>query len=322
VDATVLIATYNRARILGDAIEAVLAQQTPPGLRWEFLIVDNNSRDGTRAVVDRYASTSPVPVRYLFEGRQGKSYALNAGLGQARGAVIAFTDDDVIVPSDWLATALRVLDRWQADGGGGRILPRWELPPPLWLASNAALRIRLALMEVDTHQVLRFPLRGPGAIWGANMVFRRSMFDQVGYFDVELGPSGSRPVNFEDVDMVERSLRHGRKVVYDPELVVYHRVPAERMRMSYFRRWAFLTGRAEALRRKTGRGRFPIFGRPFWLCCSLGTLFSRWVVAALLRRSTALDLQLDFLTLAGRLWWYPEGARRAGDVQEGGVSPN
>jgi glycosyltransferase involved in cell wall biosynthesis len=310
MDATVLIATYNRARILGEAIEAMLAQQTPPGLEWELLIVDNNSRDHTRAVVESYVDASRVPVRYLFESRQGKSHALNTGLGRARGAVVAFTDDDVLVPPDWLATGLRVLARWGADGGGGRILPKWEMPPPAWLASNTHLRNFLALMEVETPAILQYPLRGEAKIFGANMVLRRSIFDRVGLFDVDLGPNGTQPVNFEDVDMVERALRDGCKVVYDPELVVHHRIPPERMRMGYFRRWVFVGGRAAALRSPIGPGRFPLFGRPLWLYRQAASLLGSWLMALLLRRSRALDRQMDLLNIAGRLWWYPTVARQ------------
>lgn len=310
VDVTVLIATYNRASVLAGALEAVLAQRTPPELRWELLVVDNNSHDGTRAVVERYAREAAVPMRYLFEARQGKSYALNTGLGVALGTIVAFTDDDVLVPPDWIATALRVFDRWGADVAGGRILPKWETPPPPWLANNAQLRMRLALMAVETAQTLEYPVRGPGRIWGANMVFRRSVFDQIGLFDVELGPSGTRPVNFEDVDLVERAVRSGRKAVYDPELVVDHRIPPERMRTAYFRRWAFVTGRAEALRGTGATGRFPVFGRPLWLYLRTLAVMGEWLIAASLRQPTALDLQLDFLSLAGLFWWFPEGARR------------
>jgi len=310
MNATVLIATYNRARILGGAIEAVLAQRARPDFQWEFLIVDNNSDDNTRAIVERYVGLSPVPVRYLFEPRQGKSYALNTGLGQARGSIVAFTDDDVFVPPDWLATAVSVLDRWAADGGGGRVLPRWETAPPPWLANNPRLWGHLALMEVETQQTLQYPLKGPGNIWGANMVFRRSVFDLVGLFNVDLGPSGGRPVNSEDLDIVERALRNGRKVVYDPELVVYHQVPAKRMKKNYLRRWAFVTGQGKAARGTSDPGKFPIFGRPFWMCLEAATLLRAWLVAAVLRRPQALELQLDFLNLAGRLWWY-RAARRA-----------
>jgi glycosyltransferase involved in cell wall biosynthesis len=311
LDATVLIATYNRASILGEAITAVLAQQTPPDFRWELLIVDNNSRDETRTVVERYARESDVPVRYLFEGRQGKSHALNTGLEQARGAIVAFTDDDVLVPPDWIATAQRVLGRWNADAAGGRILPRWELPPPSWLLRNAQLHGSLALMEVERPQVLHLPLKGPASIWGANMAFRRSVFEKVGLFDVQLGPSGTRPVNFEDVDLVERTLRSGGRAVYDPELVVNHRIPAERMRMAYFRRWALVSGRAARLRSTPATGRFPVLGRPAWLYLRAGATLVKWLIAMSLRRPIALDLELDFFKLAGLFWWYREGERRS-----------
>jgi glycosyltransferase involved in cell wall biosynthesis len=63
MDMTVLIATYNRAATLGQAIETLAAQRTPPELRWELLVVDNNSRDDTRGVVERYARDFIVLVR-------------------------------------------------------------------------------------------------------------------------------------------------------------------------------------------------------------------------------------------------------------------
>jgi hypothetical protein len=166
-------------------------------------------------------------------------------------------------------------------------------------------------MEVETPQMLRFPLTGPGRIWGANMVFRRSVFDQVGLFDVQLGPSGTRPVNFEDVDMVERALRSGRKAVYDPDLVVYHRIPPQRMRRAYVRRWALVSGRAARLRGAAAMGRFPVFGRPMWLYLQTVVMLTRWLVAAVLRRPTALDLELEFLNSAGLLWWYREGGSQS-----------
>jgi glycosyltransferase involved in cell wall biosynthesis len=309
MDVTVLIATYNRAALLGEAIEAVLAQRLPPGLTWELLVVDNNSHDATPEVVQRYARGSTVPVRYLREPHQGKSNALNAGLGEAQGNVVAFTDDDVLVPPDWVATALRVLDRWGAEGAGGRILPRWEMSPPQWLANSPLLRARLALVEVETSQVLKYPIRGPGIIWGANMIFRRTVFDHIGAFDVKLGPIGSRPVNSEDLDMVERAVLHGHTLVYDPEIVVYHRIPSARMRMSYFRRREFAGGLARALRAAPVMGRFAVLGRPAWVYLRTGAALGRWLIAASLRRPDALELELEFFGTAGLLRWYPESLR-------------
>ena len=84
-EVTVILCTYNRARLLEDTLAALTLQHTPSSLTWELLVVDNNSTDDTRAVVETFARTAPMPVRYLYEPIQGKSHALNTGVAVARG---------------------------------------------------------------------------------------------------------------------------------------------------------------------------------------------------------------------------------------------
>ena len=67
-----------------------------------MLVVDNNSSDQTREVVEEFADRYPGRFRYLFEPQPGKSYALNSGIREARGTVLAFIDDDVTVEPSWL----------------------------------------------------------------------------------------------------------------------------------------------------------------------------------------------------------------------------
>src|SRR5690349_17754111 len=101
---SVVVCTFNRARSLGRSLNALLALKPPPG-GYELIIVDNNSRDGTAEVVARASSqrgASAPPVRYIFEPAQGLSRARNAGVRAARGRILAFTDDDTLVPPDWL----------------------------------------------------------------------------------------------------------------------------------------------------------------------------------------------------------------------------
>ena len=74
------IATYNRASLLDETLTSVRALRVSPARAWEVIVVDNNSTDDTRAVVERHARDFPVPLRYLFEARQGRSSALNAGI--------------------------------------------------------------------------------------------------------------------------------------------------------------------------------------------------------------------------------------------------
>ena len=84
---TVILCTYNRCRTLEKALTSVAASALPLSIEWEVLVVDNNSRDQTRDVVEDFCTRYPGRFRYLFEPHQGKSYALNTGIREARGDV-------------------------------------------------------------------------------------------------------------------------------------------------------------------------------------------------------------------------------------------
>src|SRR5579862_1106876 len=99
---TVILCTYNRHQSLAAALESIADQHLPAGADWEVVVVDNNSSDHTREVVDQYCRKYPNRFRYVFEPQPGKSYALNTGIREAKGDVLAFMDDDVTVEADWL----------------------------------------------------------------------------------------------------------------------------------------------------------------------------------------------------------------------------
>src|ERR1044072_4820738 len=107
-DVTVIIATYNRAGMLGPAVESVLKQDAGD-LRFEVIVVDKNSPDHTREVVESYIARGHTNLSYLFEPRQGVAHARNHALAHARAPVIAFTDDDVRVAPDWVRMIKRDL---------------------------------------------------------------------------------------------------------------------------------------------------------------------------------------------------------------------
>ena len=132
-DVSVVISTYNRADVLPHALVSLL-QQEAPGIRYEVVVVDNNSTDSTRPVVESILARGCPNLRYLFEVRQGVAYGRNTGILAAKAPIIAFTDDDVTVAPDWIATLKRTLDEHpEADGVGGRVLPRWSRAVPSWL---------------------------------------------------------------------------------------------------------------------------------------------------------------------------------------------
>ena len=244
VDATVLICTYNRANLLGETLDSIRATRT--SLRWEVLVVDNNSSDGTREVVSSRIAEFPVRVRYLFEPRQGKSNALNTGLAATDAPIVVFTDDDVRVGAAWLEAACRpMLEDPGVDYTGGPVLPIWERPRPDWLDSTRSdLWGTLAILDYGAERFVfeerrRVPL-------GANMAVRRTLIDRIGGFDPSLGRTGNSLLGQEQAEFFCRSRGIGARGVYVPEASLQHHVPARRLTRGYFLRWWYWKGVSKA----------------------------------------------------------------------------
>src|SRR5437867_6600183 len=130
---TVLICTWNRATLLGETLASLAHMSVALDIRWEVVIVDNNSTDSTRSVVQAVAPTFPAAVRYVFEPRQGKSFAMNAGLRASSRPIVAFADDDVRVDRQWLASLSEAFRAYpEISYVGGPVDPIWEAPCPTW----------------------------------------------------------------------------------------------------------------------------------------------------------------------------------------------
>ncbi len=248
LDATVLIATYNRARLLDQTLDSLRHMRVSPSLRWELIVVDNNSADNTRAVVQRNAQDFPVRLRYLFERRQGRSSALNAGIDAAEGAVIAFTDDDVIVVDGWLDAACDALRGTDASRAytGGPVRPIWEAPAPPWL--DLTRGDLWGTIAIQNHGDSPFVYEEGGKVpLGANMAVKRAMFDEIGKFRPDLGRTSGRLVLGQEVpELLWRARAAGLRGMYLPAMAVNHHVPAKRLTRGYFRKWWFGKGVSRA----------------------------------------------------------------------------
>lgn len=245
--ASVVIPTFNRDARLGETLDRVAAV-TPALSRWDVIVVDNNSSDETRTVVARRQTHFPVPLRYLFEPRQGRSWALNAGIQSTAASVLIFTDDDVLVGDDWLDAAVEPLVAGDAVSyTGGRVRPIWEVPRPAWLPEDRSdLWGTIAILDYGPDPFVfedrrRVPL-------GANMAVHRSLFDRIGLFDPNLGRTGgSKQLLGQEVpEFLARSRRAGARGMYVPAMMVRHHVPAKRLTKEYFRRWWYGKGLSRA----------------------------------------------------------------------------
>lgn len=206
---SVLICTRNRAKSLEATLQRFFEQQFSGDYDYEVIIIDNNSTDDTRQIIERCAAAHPGRVRYLLESRRGLSYARNTAIAAAQGDYIVFTDDDVLVDEHWLNEIYR---EFASDTNlcllGGRVLPARE-----------SLQ-KVAFQPSNERQSFEFPDSGSFAM-GANMAFRREVFGRVGVFDVRLG-AGRFFAGADEADFFYRALKVGYRMLYAPNVLVYH----------------------------------------------------------------------------------------------------
>src|SRR6478672_13557 len=260
IDVSIIISTYNRCRILPDAIKSAL-QQTAKDTDYEVLVVDNNSTDGTREVVESFISDHPE-LRYIFAGNQGVANARNAGISQARGRILGFMDDDVRASPNWLAEIKLAFDKHPEAGFvGGKILPVWPVPPPAWLTSDHWSP--LAILDYGDSEICLVPENTIGVV-SANLAIRREVFQQVGLFSPQFQLVGDGIGALEDHELIVRIWRSGGRGIYLPQAIVTTDVPLERMTKRYHRRWQRGNGHFYALLREPEmeRSAAHLFGVP------------------------------------------------------------
>ncbi|NBB84434.1 MAG: glycosyltransferase, partial [Alphaproteobacteria bacterium] len=211
MDVTLIVCTRNRADKLPALIDSVAAATLPDGMTAELLVVDNGSTDGTAALVAARPTAGSLPVRCVAEPVPGLSAARNRGLAEARGAIIAFTDDDCRLATDYFERLGEVFAETDRPSMiGGRVLLFDETAPKITVKYTTERQE--ARRAADLHRLLH----------GCNMAAHRAVFDAVGPFDTRLG-AGTALKAGEDTDFLFRAWRlDGTRIAYDPRPVVYH----------------------------------------------------------------------------------------------------
>jgi glucosyl-dolichyl phosphate glucuronosyltransferase len=244
---SVVICTYNHAGLLPGALDSVL-RQTFDRSQYEVIVVDNNSTDDTRSVVDSFTRRCPR-IQYCLEPAQGIAHARNCGWKHARGRYVAYLDDDCRASDNWLSVADEIFERTSAKVLGGPYSTDFAGVRPDW-ASDSFNSYEPPFREARALAPSEY-----GWLVGGNVFVRRTLFDEIGGFDPRLGHVGQTVAYGEETAFFGRASKSFPGCLYyDPRLSVSHVVRPEKLTLWYNVRGAFGAGRsAVRLREPTAR---------------------------------------------------------------------
>jgi GT2 family glycosyltransferase len=241
-----------------------------------------------------------LPIRRLYESKQGLSNARNCALDHAQGELLLWTDDDVLVEPNWLAEYARVARQWpDAVYFGGYIEPWFERTPPQWLVAH---RERFGgLLVIRDFGPTERPFEGEEQPFGANMAFRMPILHEL-KFDPNLGKVRDECILADETTLFQIIRRQGLPGVWVPQARVSHYVPVARMKMRYV--WHYFHGlgrtaqRVKCLIEDSG----PCWrGAPrWWYRRSLELVTKAWVKRLMFRKSWVATY-LSAAHLAGRI---------------------
>jgi glucosyl-dolichyl phosphate glucuronosyltransferase len=219
-----VVISHNRAIEAKAAVESLFCQTFKP---LEVVFIDN-------------ASDPPITIntknvgmlrQIRFNEFVGASVARNTAIGIAKGAYIAFIDDDCIATASWLEEIQKGIDA-QYEILGGSIEPKFMATPPDWWKSG------VFFWGVGVGNAFS------KEIWGGNMIFKREVFDKIGLFNSRIGRQSGKLLGYEETELINKGIACC-KTLFITKAKVFHRVTASRMTIRYILRWSYYWGKTE-----------------------------------------------------------------------------
>jgi glycosyltransferase involved in cell wall biosynthesis len=300
---TVLMATRNRAAILGEVLERYATVEAPRH-GWKLVVVDNGSRDQTRQTVEAFVGR--IPVAYVLEETPGKNAALRTGFPRAEGDLLILTDDDVLPCHDYLLQYEAAAKRLPAfDMFGGPVLLRWDYPPEPWMTENPEIR-NPAFASTD-----RSWREGPTTevLFGGNFAVRRALL-RAEDFNPAIGPVEGVSFAMGEEAVLQRRLElRGCRKYWLEGATVEHIIRPEQMDRKWVLRRAIRYGKGlYMMAALNGEEKaYSIWGIPRWAIRRYITEASRFAVAWARGRSQAA---LEARWKMNQIWGYMEEARK------------
>lgn len=305
MDISVIICTYNRAHNLNECISCLSSQINTDNIKWEILIVDNNSTDNTKQVVEDLKISCPIPIRYVYEENQGLSYARNRGIQETNSTWIVFIDDDIRVTDKWLSSIYNTFTSHNCDAVGGRIhvqspelLPAWIKPEMYGFLGHQDFGDK----EYPLDGLREFP-------FGGNMAFHRRVIGKIGLFDTGMGRKGSgdkREDLFkgEETDFFHRLAKTCGSMYYQPDAIVQHIILPYQLKKKFFRTLHYNAGFIYAIK-DTNKYDRTFFSIPLFVFPQLIRSISKYLLIVITKGvNTAFRQQMNIGYFLGMVIGY------------------
>jgi len=224
---SVIIPTHNRSALLCVAIESFINQDYPND-KYEIIIVDNASTDNTMQAVSKFLNSTEPKIRYIYNNKLGLHYSRNQGATEANNEILYFADDDVIADKNMLTEiCVPFLFNEKVASVTGRVLPKWETPPPKWIERYCNNKL-LSLLDPPEDFVIS---KNINFIYGCHQAVKRDVYIMAG---------GSNPDTFGPIMLGDGEAGLNRKIQtlgymfgYNGKAITYHVIPLQRMTQKY-----------------------------------------------------------------------------------------
>ena len=234
---SVVICAYTEDRwiLLVEAIESLKRQTVPPNEI--ILVIDHNS-----ALLQRVKTQISDVIAIKNSEAPGLSGARNCGISVSRNDIIAFLDDDAFAAPDWLEQICVCYNQVNVMGVGGKIDPLWPKERPGWFP------VEFDWVVGCTHNGIPQKITSVRNLIGANMSFKREIFDVLGGFRSEMGRIQSYPAGCEETELCIRANQQWphKKLLYNPKARVTHHVPSNRANLRYYSSRCYTEGLSKA----------------------------------------------------------------------------
>ena len=220
-EVSIVICSFKHVDLLRGAVKSLIDQTASPEC-YEVIIVDNDPTPNKAFQNIVEEASQIISIRYVHEKKSGLSQARNKGGKIATGDYICYLDDDAKANPEYIASLIDIIQEVSPDLCGGPHFPFYLSPKPEWFLDRYGM---------DSKGKSPRYLQSNEYICGLNMVLKRSLLEDLDWFNTELGQVGYKRIGGEDtyIQIKARQKYPNLKLYYDPRLCVHHLVPSRKM---------------------------------------------------------------------------------------------